>query len=138
MKLSQVIDELKKNPNVMLEQLDKDGLEKLIKYLYNRYHNYNESLVSDALFDYIKEYYEKKYVVKIKEVGAPLEGDKNKKVKLPYYMGSLDKIKPSTSEFDKWINRYKGPYIVSYKLDGISAMVYKNEDKVSFFTRGNG
>ena len=53
-------------------------------------------------------------------------------------MGSLDKIKPSMSEFTKWLSKYSGPYILSYKLDGISALVNKVDNKISMYTRGNG
>ena len=137
MKIIEVINKLKENPDNILAELDQENLDKIIKYLYNRYNNHNESLVSDNLFDYIKEYYEKKYN-KIKEVGAPIEGDKNKKVKLPNYMGSLDKIKPSTTEFEKWINKYKGSYIISYKLDGISSLIHKSNNIIKMYTRGNG
>lgn len=73
---------------------------------------------------------------KVKNVGADVNG--KEKVKLPYYMGSLDKVKPSTTEFDKWIEKYGGPYVSSYKLDGISALVHKVDNKLSMYTRGNG
>jgi DNA ligase (NAD+) len=136
MKISQVINELKKDPDDMLNSMDGDGIKKTIDYLSDKYYNKNESLVSDQLFDYIKEFYEKNYNQKV-EVGAPIKST-NGKVKLPYYMGSLDKIKPSTGTFNKWISDYPGPYVISYKLDGISAMLYKKGGKVYMYTRGNG
>ncbi len=136
MKISQVINELKKDPDEMLNSMDGDGIKKTIDYLSDKYYNKNESLVSDQLFDYIKEFYEKNYNQKV-EVGAPIKST-NGKVKLPYYMGSLDKIKPSTGTFNKWVSDYPGPYVISYKLDGISAMLYKKGGKVYMYTRGNG
>ncbi len=141
MKISQVIKELQNDPENMLNSLDADGIKKIIDHLSDKYYNENKSLVSDQIFDYIKEFYEKNFK-KIKEVGAPIKNSSNEKVngkvKLPYYMGSLDKIKPSTGTFNKWINEYQGPYVVSYKLDGISAMLYKKDSKVYMYTRGNG
>ncbi len=138
MKISQVIKSIQDDPDEMLGQLEKDSLKKLIDYLLDKYHNENKSLVSDQLFDYIKEYYEKNYE-KLVSVGSPIKSTNGStKVKLPYYMGSLDKIKPSTGTFNKWIGEYTGPYVLSYKLDGISALLYKKNGKVSMYTRGDG
>ncbi len=158
MKISQVIKELQNDPDSILNSMDKDGIKKVIEYLSDKYYNQNKSLVSDQIFDYVKDFYENNYE-KIDFVGAPIidvesKKEKNKinknnkddkvdekvngKVKLPYYMGSLDKIKPSTGTFNKWINDYSGPYVVSYKLDGVSALLYKINGKVSMYTRGNG
>jgi NAD-dependent DNA ligase len=53
-------------------------------------------------------------------------------------MGSLDKIKPSTATFSKWTSEYTGPYVISYKLDGISSLLYKKNKKCYLYTRGNG
>jgi hypothetical protein len=169
MKISQIITKLKEDPDNILNSLDESNTRKLIDYLYDKYHNENISLVSDQLFDYVKEFYEKNYNTKIVDVGAPIKtssfkfndkandkvndkvtdkvtdkandkanGKANGKVKLPYYMGSLDKIKPSTGTFNKWVSDYPGPYVISYKLDGISAMLYKKGGQVYMYTRGNG
>ena len=136
MKINKIIDLLKEDTENTLKSLDEKSLLKIIKYLSDYYYNENVSLISDQLFDFIKDFYENEYNVKYLEVGAPIKS--NGKVKLPYYMGSLDKIKPSTGTFDKWINEYTGPYICSYKLDGVSALLYKKNNKVLMFTRGNG
>jgi NAD-dependent DNA ligase len=137
MKIKEVIELLKTDTENTLKILDEKALLKIIKHLSDKYYNDNISLVSDEIFDYIKEYYENMAKTKIKEVGAPIKG-KNGKAKLPFYMGSLDKIKPSTNTFDKWINEYTGPYVLSYKLDGISSLLYKKDGKVYMFTRGDG
>ena len=59
-------------------------------------------------------------------------------MKLPNHMGSLDKIKPSTREFDLWFERHLGPYFVTQKLDGISGLVEYNEEEIKIYTRGDG
>ena len=140
MKIKEVIDELKKDPDEILTSLDGPNLKKILDYLADRYYNYNESPLSDQLFDYIKEFYEKNFNKNQKIViGAPIpEGKINGKVTLPYFMGSLDKIKPSTGAFNKWMATYSGPYVLSYKLDGISALLYKKNNKIYLYTRGNG
>jgi len=134
MKINQILFELQENPDEILLSLDESNLKKIIDYLMKKYHSENKSPISDQLFDYIKEYYESSYNNKI-SVGSEI---KKNKVKLPYYMGSLDKIKPSMNTFNKWINDYYGPYVLSYKLDGISALLYKKNNKISMYTRGNG
>ena len=40
-------------------------------------------------------------------------------------MGSLDKIKPNEGYLDPWLTKNKGPYVVSDKLDGVSAQIYR-------------
>ena len=44
-----------------------------------------------------------------------------KVVRMPFYLGSLDKAKTS-DELAKWISKHKGPYVISEKLDGISGL----------------
>jgi NAD-dependent DNA ligase len=55
------------------------------------------------------------------QVRAAPSGDKAKVVRMPFYLGSLDKAKTS-EELGKWTAKHKGPYIVSEKLDGISGL----------------
>ena len=72
----------------------------------------------------------------LEEVGAPVKGTK-KKVKLPYEMGSLIKIKPETGALEKWVKKFGGPYVVSDKLDGASVQLYKDKDgNVMLHSRG--
>lgn len=134
MKIKEVIESLKKDPDNLLSTLDEESLKKVIEYLSNKYFNKNESIISDQLFDYIKEYYELNFMKKI-DIGSNI---KLNKVKLPYYMGSLDKIKSSKGTFEKWRREYIGPYSLSYKLDGMSALLYKKDNKIYMYTRGNG
>jgi DNA ligase (NAD+) len=139
MKIKEVIDELKKDPDEILSNIDSINLKKVLDFLANKYYNLNESLVSDQLFDYIKEFYEKNFNKNKKiTIGAPVLEKQTGKVKLPYFMGSLDKIKPSTNALSKWLGEYSGPYVLSYKLDGVSALLYKKDNKISLYTRGNG
>jgi len=95
-------------------------------------------LMSDNEFDIIKEYMEKKYPKNkiLEQIGAPIQ-EKNK-VKLPYNMPSMDKIKPDTNALPKWKAKYSGPYVLSAKLDGISAMYSTEHDEQKLYTRGNG
>ena len=71
----------------------------------------------------------------VKEVGAPVE--KNKAI-LPYQMGSMDKIKPDTNEILNWTKKFKGPYVLSCKLDGVSGLYTTEGSTPKLYTRGDG
>ena len=122
------------------ENLTIDELVKLLTKLADAYYNTDKPLVPDnvydILFDNLKERDpDNKF---LKEVGAKVKADR-KKIKLPYPMGSLDKIKPNTGFLEPWIKKNKGPYIISDKLDGVSAQIYRTPtDKLEMYTRGEG
>lgn len=116
--------------------------EQLSALLYfQKLYEEGEPEIDDATFDTLQSIYEKSSGKKFKDIGATPKG---LKVKLPYYMGSLDKIKGKTSENDliKWSRNYKGPWIVEDKMDGISGlyMVRHMNNKVyrNLYTRGDG
>ena len=116
--------------------LTEKELSEIIKKTTAAYYN-EKPLMTDNQYDIIKEYIEEKYPNNeaIKEIGAPVE--KNK-AKLPYNMPSMDKIKPDTKALDKWKETYKGPYVLSAKLDGISGLYTTEDKKPKLYTRGNG
>lgn len=60
----------------------------------------------------------------------------NDQILLPFYLGSLNKIKDN-KKLLTWINTYNtSNFIISEKLDGISALYIVKEHKL--YTRGNG
>ena len=72
--------------------------------------------ITDELYDSIEDTLKSlKPKSKALTVGAPVT---KQKVELPFFMGSLDKIKPGS--VDKWLKTHKGPYIVMDKEDGLS------------------
>ena len=99
------------------------------------------SEIDDATFDTLQYIYETSSGKKFKEVGTEPKGVK---ITLPYYMGSLDKIKGKNAEIDlnRWMKTYSGPWIVEDKMDGISALYtvnyVNNRPYVRLYTRGNG
>ena len=146
MKIIEVIELLRVDPESILKSLDKKEILKILDYLSDKYYN-KIPIVSDELFDIIKEHYEKIFDVKYKQIGAPIKTKSTKlisnsinknKITLPYWMGSLDKIKPSSNAFTNWINKFTGPYVLSWKLDGISALLHKIKGQVYMYTRGDG
>lgn len=121
-----------------LKELTKLELEDMLRKSNTAYYN-SKPLLSDNQFDILKEYVERLYPKSfaLKEIGAPLEIEKEK-VKLPYFMGSMDKIKPDTDALPKWMKKYKGSYTLSAKLDGISALYVCEDGTKKLYTRGDG
>lgn len=131
-----IIDNFKNNGIKVLEELNENQLSSILREANKAY--YNEiSLMTDNEYDIVKEYIEKKYPSNkaIKEIGAPIERNK---VKLPYEMASMDKIKPDTDALEKWIKKYTGPYVISCKLDGVSGLYTTEGDIPKLYTRGDG
>lgn len=114
-----------------------EQLEKYLRKLSEIYYNESESAISDEDFDNLKEILAKRNPKSsfLLEIGAPVTKDM---VDLPYPMASLDKIKADPHELTKWVKKYKGAYSMSDKLDGISALLYRSDDKLKLYSRGNG
>ena len=120
-----------------ISNLSIQELEDIIKYSADKYYNTGVSVISDSIYDMLIDY------LKIKSpkskvlttIGAKVN-NKNK-VKLDYWLGSMDKIKPPSNQLSIWLDKYKPPYNLSDKLDGISALlVYRNNKKINMYTRG--
>lgn len=99
------------------------------------YYNSGKPIVSDNIFDILKEYGQRTYPKNqcFNEIGAPTN---KKKVKLPYFMGSMEKIKPDTGALPKYLKKYPGLKEVSAKLDGISGLYTTEGDRPRMYTRG--
>ena len=119
-----------------LDQLNLNNLTAVLVLSNDTYYNKKAPLMTDNEYDIIKEYVDRKYPDNIitEQIGAPIQ--KNK-VELPYNMPSMDKIKPDTSILTSWSAKYKGPYVISRKLDGVSGM-YISEPEPKLYTRGDG
>jgi DNA ligase (NAD+) len=112
-----------------------DTLEKLILYCQDKFFN-DISVISDAIFDMLVDFLRLKSPKSkvLKTIGAPVKS--KDKVKLPYYMGSMDKIKPPSNKLDTWMSEYKAPYILMDKLDGVSGLLVYSNNSISLYTRG--
>ena len=136
-----MMEEFKTKGISVLESLSKTELEQIILVANKQFHSYvdqkGEPTLTDNEYDIIKEYIEQKYsdASILNEIGAEFE--KNK-VKLPVNMPSMDKIKPTTNALTTWVEKYKGPYVLSCKLDGVSGLYYSKDGQRKLYTRGNG
>jgi len=131
-----LIHDFKKNGIHILNKLEEKHLSIMIKETNKAYYN-STPIITDNEFDILKEYVQNKYPSNeaIVEIGAPIERNK---VKLPYEMASMDKIKPDTKVLSSWTQKYKGPYVLSCKLDGVSGLYTTEGAKPKLYTRGDG
>ena len=122
--------------NVM-NTLKKKQLEDVIQYLSDVYYNDGVSLITDENYDRLRELLQKKFGDSdiLSHVGAVVTKEK---AHLPYFMGSMDKIKPDKNNLESWKRAYPGQVCISDKLDGISALIVKSGGKRTLYTRGDG
>lgn len=115
-------------------------LEDLLQRASQAYHNTDQCIISDIVYDILIDILEERHPSShiLSSVGCLVDDDS--KVKLPYYMGSADKIKQKDKIFT-WINKFQDPnqFVISSKLDGISGLyVFDPNSQPKLYTRGNG
>jgi DNA ligase (NAD+) len=118
---------------------DLKDLHTLKLYLDDLYYNTSDPELSDVLYDILKDSLMKRDPEYVPPVGAKIRKNANR-VKIPYFMGSADKITPSEPrELERWI--LKNPcdeLALSEKLDGVSGTFTVVDGKRKLFTRGDG
>lgn len=129
------IKKIIKNPINFVENNNTSTIVKFIEYANHQYYNEGNTIIPDEIYDIIYD--------KLKEmdpenkiftvIGSTPTG---KKVKLPYWLGSMDKIKPDSKELRIWLNKYKGDYHIGEKLDGLSMLLEYKDNKYRLYTRG--
>ena len=125
-----------------IETLNEKELSEIIILANKEFHSYGESdnkkvTLNDSEYDIIYDYTQNKYPDSevFNKIGAEFE--KNK-VDLPVNMPSMNKIKPTTNAVSEWKQKYKGKYVLSCKLDGVSGLYYSMNGEQKMYTRGNG
>jgi NAD-dependent DNA ligase len=136
--MTTIIKNINKSEDVLTEisNLEIKELEEVITFAADKYYNNGESVVTDSIYDILIDFLKLKNPKSkvLKNIGAKPKG-KNK-VKLEYWLGSMDKIKPPSKQLEIWMKKYKPPYNLSDKLDGISALLTYNNNMIKMYTRG--
>jgi len=119
-----LITKLEKEPHQEGLKLDIKLLEKILKKAINDYYNTDKPLLTDKTFDILETILKERYpeAELFKTIGAPITNNEDK-VRLPYYLGSLDKVKPGEKVLTKWLKDNEGSILISEKLDGLSCLL---------------
>ena len=130
----------KTNFEKCLKKITINSLKEIKSYLDDKYYNTGEKTeFTDYQYDILKDYIIKNDKDYENTIGSKIREDNNR-VKLPLYLGSLDKIKlEDTNKLENWLEKYKyEEYIISDKLDGVSALFICKEGELKLYTRGDG
>lgn len=139
--ISNLASSSNKNFDSFLQRLslkEPDNLLKIKECLDNSYYNSDTSLLSDERYDQIAYIIDSTLKQK-NTVGAPPKSDDA--VKLPIWMGSLDKIKFNEPEkLSRWLEKNKKivDVVITPKFDGLSCLVEKKKGNTKLYTRGDG
>ena len=117
--VSKTVSLLENNLEACLKSWSNQKILKTLTYLDDAYYN-GESLVSDQTYDKMIDYYKEVRKQEYKKIGAPIKGEK---VKLPIHMGSMDKVKPGSSDLKNFFVKYTNPKCIMDKLDGTSLLI---------------
>ena len=97
--IKKIIKVINKNP-FDADSLNQEELESVIKYAVDKFFNTKNPVIEDAVYDILVDFLTSKFPKSkvLKTVGAELKS--KDKVKLDYWLGSMDKIKPSDTKKD--------------------------------------
>jgi NAD-dependent DNA ligase len=141
--MEQIVTKLGSKPLSKLQKyLDKADLEDLHQaklYLDDLYYNAGDSPLDDARYDMLKDTLTRRDPNYIPPVGAKIRTHENR-VKLPFWLGSADKITPDEPEvLERWVrDNPTRDYVASDKLDGVSCLMESKGGKIKLYTRGDG
>lgn len=131
-----------------------ETLRKLLKESEVAYYNMideDNDILDDDVYDYAKEEYKRRVLSDPKlensEMARELKSEANKgmehvpepigrKHKAPIWLGSMDKVNKDTGELDAWLTDYDGPFNISAKMDGASALYFYENSQYKLFSRG--
>jgi len=130
-----LVAHFKRNGISALHSATEQQLSHLLQQANHAYHNTSTPIFTDTEYDILEEYVTRTYTSS--SIGAP---PLRNKTPLPYPMPSMDKIKPDTDALTHWISSWKGPYVVSCKLDGVSGLytLPAKGQPPQLYTRGDG
>ena len=132
-----VVLNIQRDPLNTLKSMTVENIVSMLEAADDAFFNTDQTIFSDDIYDMIKEYLKKQDPknLYLKKVGMQIKFNKET---LPFYLGSLDKIKDDEKEIERWKNKYSGDVIISEKLDGISCLLYYENSRAKLLTRGNG
>lgn len=118
-----------------LDTLSKAKIIKFYKDCNDKYYNEeSQPLLTDDQYDILYDYVKQKYPSCL-EIGSTVS---RKKVRLPFFMPSMNKLKSDEKQLENWKQRHPGNYVFSTKLDGVSALLDTRNGQQKMYSRGDG
>lgn len=139
-----VLKEIRADPIHKLRTASVQDLQAIVQKANHAYYNTGTPLFEDDVYDIVKDLLASRDPQNpiLTHVGAACDACE-RKVELPHYMGSMNKMK--AAEVPAFIQAQGPPhsYVVSDKLDGVSALAVFDAGGAaaagpSLYTRGNG
>jgi len=119
-----------------VSSMNEEDFTNVLNILDDYYYN-DEPLVNDNIYDTLLDIYQNKYGEYLFEGAEP----RGEKVELPYYLGSLTKVKEEV-KLNRFLREYPGPYILEDKIDGMTILLVskmiQGRRVVSLYTKGRG
>ena len=139
--MNEFLEKFRDDPITFLQNSNEKILSKIINYLNKKYYVDGIKIVSDEEYDFIKSYLQK-INPKNKLLNSIGYSITNNKIKLPFFMGSMNKIKNDEETIlNKWLKNNalsNGNVLCLDKLDGESAMFYITKKERKLYSRGDG
>ena len=132
------------------KKIDLDVLDKIISYAKVMYFDTQSPVLEDSIYDVLIDVLSKRDPKNKNLTEVGISNSSQETVKLPYFLGSMDKVKPDTDAIEKWnakqIKKHGEEtfnYSLSAKLDGTSALLFNSRVKDDIrsnklYTRGSG
>jgi DNA ligase (NAD+) len=120
---SALLKQVEADPHIQGLELPLKTLELIVEQAIHAYYNTDKPILSDNTFDILLQCLEERDPSNplLKKVGAPVNPED--KVALPYYLGSLDKVKPNEKSLTKWLKSHNCDILISDKIDGLSSLL---------------
>ena len=139
-----IITKLELNPHIEGLSTDLELLEKILLQAKEAYYNTDKPLFTDESYDILEKCLQERKPDSelFKLTGAKIDSNSTDKVKLKYYLGSINKVKPGEKVLTKWLKDHKGSILISEKLDGLSCLLIiekeKEKEKIKMFLYKHG
>jgi len=123
-----ILNKLETNPHSEGLSINVNFLETILLKAKNAYFNTDKPLFTDKSYDILESILQERKPESelFKLTGAKVESDSTDKVKLKYYLGSINKVKPGEKVLTKWLKEHvdgKNSLLISEKLDGLSCLL---------------
>lgn len=135
----------------LADDLPLETLAKLLKDSELAYYNEIEEpevMLEDKVYDYMKDLYRVKLAqdgIVDKGFWSPNGKDTGlnhvptpvgRMLQLPVWMGSMTKINHGDGQVSIFAPAFPGPYVISAKMDGASALLFKADGREKLYSRG--